>query len=139
MESPVLDVIEGDFQDDHKRLFAKRFMLFSAENDTYRVREALNPVLEFADADGFFLAADKKVGNHELCSALEKTGFKAVSIDFASCDKELVRFAYDKGLCTNLIWQLWSVSWRRCILLTDSLPEEMFSSMCFRLMATSSR
>lgn len=98
MESPVLDVIEGDFQDDHKRLFAKRFMLFSAENDTYRVREALNPVLEFADADGFFLAADKKVGNRELCSALEKTGFKAVSIDFASCDKELVRFAYDKGL-----------------------------------------
>lgn len=98
MESPVLDVIEGDFQDDLKRLFAKRFMLFSAENDTYTFREALNPVLEFADADGFFLAADKKVGNRELCSALEKTGFKAVSIDFASCDKELVRFAYDKGL-----------------------------------------
>ena len=98
MESPVLDVIEGDFQDDHKRLFAKRFMLFSAENDTYRVREALNPVLEFAAADGLFLAADKKVGNRELCSALEKTGFQAASINFASCDEELVRFAYDKGL-----------------------------------------
>lgn len=96
MESPIADVIGGDFQDEAKRLFAKKFLLFSAGKDAYN--DSLDIVLEFANDDELFLSADERVDSRELCSALGKAGFRATAIDFDLCDKELMRFAYDEGL-----------------------------------------
>lgn len=96
MESPIADVIGGDFRDEDKRLFSKRFLLFSVSNNIDK--DSLDTVLEFADDDELFLAADERVDSRELCSALEKSGFRATTIDFDLCDEGLVRFAYDKGL-----------------------------------------
>lgn len=92
----IADAIEGDFRDEAKRLFAKRYLVFPPRG--IADKKSLDIVLGFANGDELFLTADDKVDSRELCNALGRAGFRATAIDFDSCDEGIVRFVYDEGL-----------------------------------------